>query len=99
MSVWFAKEFVALGDLVSDLALVATTPSSDDVDDGSHPVTLWLLWGGTLISCIPLVALLIGICTGLVVVVVGATLGGATKSAEGTKALKSNFDQTRILLR
>lgn len=95
---WFVMEFVGLGDLVSDLALVAKTPSSDDVDDGSHPVTLWLLWGGTFISCIPLVALLIGICTGLVVVV-GATLGAATKSAEGTRVLKSNFDQTRILLR
>lgn len=91
-------EFLGLGDLVSDLALVATTPSSDDADDGSHLIMLWLLWGGTFISCIPLVALLVGICTGLVVVV-GATVGAATMSAESTKVVKSNFDQTRILLR
>ncbi|CAN0242221.1 unnamed protein product, partial [Scytosiphon promiscuus] len=96
---WLIGEFIPFGDLVSDLVLIATLPSTDDADGGSsYQFMSWALWVGTLISSIPEIAIIVGVLTGIAV---GAILGPATHSAhgEGREVLSSTFDQTITLVR
>ncbi|CAM9158025.1 unnamed protein product [Ectocarpus sp. 13 AM-2016] len=96
---WIFSEFIPFGDIVSDLALIATLPSTDDADGGSsYHFMSWALWLGTFISTIPEMAIIVGVLTGIAV---GAILGPATHSAhgEGREVLLSTYDQTITLVR
>lgn len=98
---WVFGEFIPFGDLVSDVALVATLPHRDEVENSSleelslYRTMRWLLWVGTVVSLIPEIALFIGICTGMVIAIF---LGPATWSTGGIGhgVLLSNFEQMRI---
>eukprot|EP00903_Cladosiphon_okamuranus_P006196 g6093.t1 len=101
---WIFGEFIPFGDLVSDVALLVTLPRRGEGDnplleDSSlYRSMRWLLWVGTVISLIPEIALLVGICTGAVVVIF---LGPATWSTGGIGrgVLSAVLDQMRIFVR
>lgn len=101
---WVFGEFIPFGDLVSDVALVVTLPSRDDVENSPledvslYRLMRWLLWVGTVISLIPEIALVVGICTS---VVIGLILAPATWSTggKGKGTLSSNSEQMRIFMR
>lgn len=91
---WVFGEFIPFGDLVSDLALVATLPSADG--SSAYRFMSWVLWIGTFVSSVPEIAVIIGVLTGLAI---SAILGPAARAAhgEGTEVLSSTLDQTITL--
>jgi len=96
---WVFGEFIPWGDLVSDMALLATLPGRDAAGNSSlYHLMHWLLWMGTVISSIPEIALVVGICAGMVIAI---TLGPATCSTGGIgkNVLSSNMEQTAIFSR
>eukprot|EP00903_Cladosiphon_okamuranus_P013216 g12327.t1 len=104
---WMFNEFIPFGDLASDVALIVSLRSKDDVESFFLPdkitsfvVMRWLLWVGTLVSAIPLISLIFGIFSGFVI---GATLGPASQSAgdnnKGKKVLWANISQMGFLTR
>jgi len=97
---WTLGELIPFGDLVSDVALVVTLPSRDEVENSAssmYGVMRWLLWVGTIVSAIPEIALIVGIFAGLVV---GASLGPAAWSTgHGGQTLKTNVQDTLIFFR
>lgn len=97
---WVFHEFIPFGDLVSDVALVLSLPSEEDTGDLSlYRIMRWLLWVGTIVSAIPVIAPVVGIFTG---VVIGTTLGPASRSTgenKGKTVLWSNIHQAATLSR